>query len=240
MSDIVERLRSLRHIHVPQLSDEAADEIERLRNGAAEGRETVQDGGVVPTVTWFDEKIAEECRIAQAEIERLRADWPEQLKARSVLIVEQEVEIARLRLRLSRMADCPVSDNAAKQDNGKTLTREERDVLREVCRVYADEDDAGCNEIACVIDRLLARLGPAANRTPNRREDCGEYRTGSVDAKVVEGAAECTVKSAKLPERDRLTDAERKALTEASEFYTATRTGLALSGLLARLSPPAT
>ena len=31
MSDIVERLRSLRHIHLPQLSDEAAAEIERLR-----------------------------------------------------------------------------------------------------------------------------------------------------------------------------------------------------------------
>lgn len=29
--DIVERLRSLRHIHLPQLSDEAAAEIERLR-----------------------------------------------------------------------------------------------------------------------------------------------------------------------------------------------------------------
>lgn len=29
--DIVERLSSLRHIHVPQLSDEAAAEIERLR-----------------------------------------------------------------------------------------------------------------------------------------------------------------------------------------------------------------
>lgn len=30
--DIVERLRSLRHIHLPQLSDEAAAEIERLRS----------------------------------------------------------------------------------------------------------------------------------------------------------------------------------------------------------------
>jgi hypothetical protein len=29
--DIVERLRSLRHIHLPQLSYEAAAEIERLR-----------------------------------------------------------------------------------------------------------------------------------------------------------------------------------------------------------------
>jgi hypothetical protein len=31
------------------------------------------------------------------------------------------------------------------------------------------------------------------------------------------------------------TDEERKALTEASDFYTATRTGVALSGLLMRL-----
>jgi hypothetical protein len=37
MSDIVERIRSLRYVHVPvasQLMAEAADEIERLRNGA--------------------------------------------------------------------------------------------------------------------------------------------------------------------------------------------------------------
>jgi DNA-directed RNA polymerase subunit F len=36
MTDIVERLRSLRHIHLPQLSDEAADEIERLRQVVAQ------------------------------------------------------------------------------------------------------------------------------------------------------------------------------------------------------------
>jgi hypothetical protein len=44
MSDIVERLRGLRFVHVPvasQLMEEAAQEIERLRNGAAEGCETV-------------------------------------------------------------------------------------------------------------------------------------------------------------------------------------------------------
>jgi hypothetical protein len=37
MNDIVERIRSLRYVHVPvasQLMAEAADEIERLRNGA--------------------------------------------------------------------------------------------------------------------------------------------------------------------------------------------------------------
>jgi len=42
--DIVERIRSLRYVHVPvasQLMAEAATEIERLRNGAAAGCETV-------------------------------------------------------------------------------------------------------------------------------------------------------------------------------------------------------
>lgn len=41
MSDIVERLRSLRHTHVPQLSDEAAAEIERLRQVV--GRKNLTD-----------------------------------------------------------------------------------------------------------------------------------------------------------------------------------------------------
>jgi hypothetical protein len=44
MSDIVERIRSLRYVHVPvasQLMAEAAAEIERLRNGAAASCETV-------------------------------------------------------------------------------------------------------------------------------------------------------------------------------------------------------
>jgi hypothetical protein len=42
--DIVERIRSLRYVHVPvasQLMAEAAAEIERLRNGASAARETV-------------------------------------------------------------------------------------------------------------------------------------------------------------------------------------------------------
>jgi hypothetical protein len=44
MTDIVERIRSLRYVHVPvasQLMAEAAAEIERLRNGAAASCETV-------------------------------------------------------------------------------------------------------------------------------------------------------------------------------------------------------
>ena len=60
MSDIVERLRNWRTVHLARLHllmDEAADEMERLV-----------------------------------------ADWPEQLQAHSVLIAEQELEIQRLRL----------------------------------------------------------------------------------------------------------------------------------------------
>jgi hypothetical protein len=53
---------------------------------------------------------------AADEMERLRADWPEQPTAHKVLITEQELEIARLRLRLSRMADCPEPENAVSDD----------------------------------------------------------------------------------------------------------------------------
>jgi hypothetical protein len=44
MSDIVERIRKLRFVHIPGTSDlmeQACQEIERLRNGAVTGRETV-------------------------------------------------------------------------------------------------------------------------------------------------------------------------------------------------------
>jgi hypothetical protein len=44
MNDIVERIRSLRYVHIPGTSDlmeEACQEIERLRNGAAAGCKTV-------------------------------------------------------------------------------------------------------------------------------------------------------------------------------------------------------
>ena len=44
MTDIVKRIRKLRFVHIPGTSDlmeEACQEIERLRNGAADARETV-------------------------------------------------------------------------------------------------------------------------------------------------------------------------------------------------------
>lgn len=62
----------------------------------------------------------------------------------------------------------------------------------------------------------------------------------ATDASVFDDAAGAIEKLRDDIARLRLTDAERKALTEASEFYIGTRTGVALSDLLARLSPPAT
>ena len=198
-------------------------------------------------------------------VERLRA-W---VYTDSLYATAREAADEIERLRLSARADFPEPENTAHQDNGKTLTREERDVLREVCRVYGDEDDTGCNEIAYVIDRLLERLGGAANSTPIHRKACGKSRTGSDDETAAEDAAKCTVPSKKCPERDRLVrslesrleemraaadkaDAEyreeiaRLRLTEeereALEWGASfySHHAATLRGLLARMSPPAT
>ena len=50
VKDIVERLRSLRHIHLPQLSDEAAAEIERLRQVVEQKNLTDEERAAV---TWY-------------------------------------------------------------------------------------------------------------------------------------------------------------------------------------------
>jgi hypothetical protein len=56
---------------------------------------------------------------AADEMERLRADWPEQLAA-------ARSEVERLCHVLSQKNHCPDADNAAKQD---TLTDEEREAI---------------------------------------------------------------------------------------------------------------
>jgi len=66
-------------------------------------------------------------------------------------------QIATLRSLLSRIGDCPEPENATNED--KVLTAAERLVLRQVCEEYANEDDVRRNEIAYVIDRILARMG---------------------------------------------------------------------------------
>jgi hypothetical protein len=81
---------------------------------------------------------------------------------------EQGAEIARLREEngrlkeaIRRLADqdatLSVCDGNVTVTMDGTLTDEERRVLCEVRDIYADEDDAKCNEIAAVIDGLLER-----------------------------------------------------------------------------------
>ena len=172
-------------------------------------------------------------------VKRLRA-WVHAVDAVSASDLMDEAADEIERLRLSSRGDCPEPENAADEDkvfpaqNMTTLTKHERDVLRDVCRVYADEDDVGCNEISFVIDRMLARLG-------------GESRTGSGNEMVGEDAAKCTVKSKKCPERDRLTDDEREAVEwvvrecYAGNIHAPLGRLATLRGLLKRLSnPPAT
>jgi hypothetical protein len=119
---------------------------------------------------------------AADEIERLRADWPEQLQAHSVLIAEQELEIARLRALLSRTgSDGEKSgDNAAEcRDQGVKCPERERvanypdtpdsstltDAEREAVEYFATFDrsprerDAAA---AAALRGLLDRLSPPA------------------------------------------------------------------------------
>lgn len=84
------------------------DIVERLRNWT-----------IMPAASPASDIMDE----AADEIERLRADWPEQLTAHKVLITEQELEIARLRLRLSAKGDCPEPENETKQDIPPLLSR---------------------------------------------------------------------------------------------------------------------
>ena len=130
---------------------------------------------------------------AADEMERLRADWPEQLQAHSVLIAEQELEIQRLR-----------------------LTAEEREAV-----AYYLGTGGPYN-----VDRTLVAL---------------LSRTGSEAAKAGDDAAGCRDQARKTPERESLTDAERKAVANAIGILSDAGWGtVRLRSLLARLSPPAT
>ena len=92
------------------------------------------------------------------------------------------------------------------------------------------------DEAAVEIARLRAQL-LAAYQLGIRHRDPPDLpsRTGSNSRQTCDEAIDFHSQGEKCPERDRLTDAERSAITEASEFYIGTRTGLALSGLLMRL-----
>lgn len=177
-------------------------------------------------VAW-EPDVGELMALAADEIERLRADWPEQLTASSVLVAEQEREIARLRQVSSR--------------KNLTLTSEERFVLGKVRDTYADEDDMACNEIAFVIDQLLERHDVDHVRSL-------EERLEELRAAANQADAEYRAEIERLESRLRFADAvirsgdvaaltvdERKAITEASDFYVGTRTGVTLISLMKRM-----
>jgi hypothetical protein len=78
-ADIVERLRSWVHtvkaVPASDLMDEAADEIEQLRNGAVERRETVQCPHVVGKTTLHCSLTP----LALTDEEREAVEWAEEL-----------------------------------------------------------------------------------------------------------------------------------------------------------------
>jgi hypothetical protein len=91
MSDIVERLRNWRNVHLTQLRyvmESAADEIERLRLTDLE-REAIERA----------------------------ADWLYRWQQTHGYHSSENGDLATLRSMLSRIGDCPVPENAANDDN---------------------------------------------------------------------------------------------------------------------------
>jgi hypothetical protein len=87
---------------------------------------------------------------AADEIELLRADWPEQLQAHSVLIAEQELEIQRLRQVVSQ----------------KNLTAEEREAVA----YYLGT--GGPYAVYATLSGLLSRTGTNDAKTGDDAAEC--------------------------------------------------------------------
>lgn len=95
-------------------------------------------------VAW-EPDVGELMALAADEIERLRADWPDQLTASSVLIAEQEREIARL---------CQVLSQ-----KNLTLTSEEREAVEYVELLLKCESHPVCSRHVDTLRSMLSRLG---------------------------------------------------------------------------------
>jgi hypothetical protein len=171
--------------------------------------------GSVPASDLMDE--------AAAEIERLRADWPEQLKAYSVRFVEQELEIARLRRRLSEKGDCPEPENAASKDN---------ESVRKTGGDFGQPSpaSAGSQPMAWAV----------APRVDDEIDCEFVYPCEATAGDVALDAGGVVIPLYRQPT---LTDEEREAVEVAAEAYASDhgeRFAATLRKLLARLSPPAT
>jgi hypothetical protein len=141
MSDIVERLRNWRNVHLTQLRyvmESAADEIERLRLTDLE-REAIERA----------------------------ADWLYRWQETHGYHSSENGDLAMLRSLLSRIGDCPVPENAANDDNESvrktggdfgqpTLTDEERAVL---LAIESDAAYRAMERTQRVVRGILERLG---------------------------------------------------------------------------------
>jgi len=136
--DIASRLRNWRGLHLAhsgRLYEEAADEIERLRNGATEGRETVQQEPAAWAVTMGDGSAYE----AFAAHQRGEAE---------VLANECRFGNKSLPLPLAPLYLRPQP----------TLTAEEREAIWTVAEAYAENDgDPDCERIARIMQGLWQR-----------------------------------------------------------------------------------
>jgi len=127
MSDIVERLRNWRTVHLTQLRyvmESAADEIERLRKAPCPH--------VVGTTTHY-------CSLTPStltEKERKAIGWAI-AECESMPVDLSREAAATLRSILSRIGDCPVPENAANQDNESV--RKAGGSHPVAWRVYADD-----------------------------------------------------------------------------------------------------
>lgn len=137
------------------------DIVERLRNWT-----------IMPAASPASDIMDE----AADEIERLRADWPEQLTAHKVLITEQELEIARLRLRLSAKGDCPEPENETKQDIPPLLSR-----------AGTNGETAGEHAAKCTV--ASAKL-PERERVANHLEKPDSSTLTDAEREAVERAAD--------------------------------------------------
>ncbi len=149
-NDIVERLRSLRHIHLPQLSDEAAAEIERLRFALAAYTSGISTG-VDSKPTLSD---AERSAIADAA-DRYAEITPESAETAATLRGLISRTGQNLRQTRDKAAECH-SQNA-KTPERERLTAAEREAIAYFAAFHRSPREADANA-AATLRGLLERL----------------------------------------------------------------------------------
>jgi len=145
---------------------------------------------------------------------------------------EEINRLLRMRVeKLERLDGAANSPPDRRTECGECLTAAEREAVEVAAQAYADDHG---ERFAATLRGLLSR-------------------TGSIGAKAGDETTETNANSANVPERDCfgsaansqpilrdgcgecLTESEREAVAEASDFYVGTRTGVTLRALLKRM-----